>query len=63
MKIQPNIEAAWKELETRYPFVSIFDWFEGENYEVWTMYYKEQSWEYNATVLMLYLVSQGETLS
>ena len=56
-----HIDMIWRELEKTNPSVMGTDIIK-ESFSIWEKYFIEQSWEYNATVLMLYLVSQGETL-
>ena len=56
------IEVAWNQLETIRPIMTSELLREG-SLKTWVMYYNEQEWEYNATILMLFLVMNGENIS
>ena len=58
-----NIEILWTELESAYPLTASEISFESQDYEVWNKYFAEQGWTYSATLIMFFLVMNGETLS
>ena len=56
------IEIAWSQLETRYPLMTT-ELIREDSFETWKEYFKVQGWEYNATILMFFLVMSGEKIS
>ena len=58
-----KIDQVWHELEYDFPQVTITHLGSDKEYlNTWYKYFPSQSFEYNATVLMFWLVSQGENI-
>ena len=62
-KPKDNIEILWAELESPWPFTASEISFESQDYEVWNKYFAEQVWTYSATLIMFFLVMNGEDIS